>query len=345
MAPLTLSLTLRALAALLWALALPAEALAPCPRGRATVTTHPVALRSSMHDVMVSLAAGSAAGSIGVGLAYPFDSLKTRIQERASQVTGAGEKAGMLEMMRIILAEEGVRGFYNGVLGVMVGQAVIIGVAFTANSFALEQIASMRGVSAAEASVVDLIVASSAAGFVTAFVVNPIERIKIILQTDTAGKYSGQLDCWAQVLKRDGMRGLMFTGIDATLLREIPGYAVYFVLYTLIVRQEACAEAFGSFAPAAAGAIAGVLSWIPIYPFDVVKTKLQNNMGSAAELGAGSARAEDNFASAFAQLYHAYGAAIFFEGIGTKLVRAAINHSADFYFYDLITRAVSTPGG
>lgn len=342
---------------LMWSLLLllPAAAYVPRPHRhchRETVT------QSSMHDVLTSLAAGSVAGSIGVGLAYPFDSLKTRIQERASKQfittennptssTSNSNKVGMFEMMRIIFAEDGVRGFYNGVWGVMVGQAVIIGVAFTANSYSLEQIATIKGISVSEASITDLILASSIAGFITAFVVNPIERIKIILQTDNVGKYSGQLDCLLQVFHRDGFKGLMLTGIDATLLREIPGYAIYFVIYSLIIRQEMCAELFGSFAPAAAGAIAGVLSWIPIYPFDVVKTKLQNNMGDLVPPSKGSGAStsssseERNFSNTFSLLYRTYGASIFFDGIGSKLVRAAINHSADFYFYDLITKTVA----
>ena len=72
----------------------------------------------------------------------------------------------------------------------------------------------------------------------------------------------------------------LYRGACITLLRDVPAHAIYFTSY------EACHEIFapGSRAsgqPSAAvqfggGGLAGVLSWLGIYHFDVIKTRLQS---------------------------------------------------------------------
>ena len=106
----------------------------------------------------------------------------------------------------------------------------------------------------------------------TSFLVNPIERVKILMQADKIGEYKSEIDCASQVVKKDGLKGLLVRGLDATLAREIPGYGLYFVVYSLLI-QSAVGQSIGpTFSPLVCGAAAGCLSWIPVFPFDVIKT-------------------------------------------------------------------------
>ena len=82
-------------------------------------TTSPLALDSAPLPA-VSLAAGMVAGAIGVGVAYPLDTLKTKMQ-----ACGGGSP---WETARRVLATDGPSGFYGGVASTMLGQAVIKGV-------------------------------------------------------------------------------------------------------------------------------------------------------------------------------------------------------------------------
>ena len=89
--------------------------------------------------------AGSIAGAIGVGVAFPLDTLKTksqvlgqqsdgtkRIDVAASASGGGGASAAMsgeevsqmnmLQLISVIYQMEGIQGFYGGVKGMMVGQ-------------------------------------------------------------------------------------------------------------------------------------------------------------------------------------------------------------------------------
>ena len=76
-----------------------------------------------------SVLAGAAAGAIGVVVAYPFDSLKTKTQAKAMAAGGSESvelnELGMLDLAKRIFNEGGLKGFYQGVAGAMLGQAAI----------------------------------------------------------------------------------------------------------------------------------------------------------------------------------------------------------------------------
>eukprot|EP00577_Skeletonema_sp_RCC1716_P025463 CAMPEP_0113434648 /NCGR_PEP_ID=MMETSP0013_2-20120614/35711_1 /TAXON_ID=2843 ORGANISM="Skeletonema costatum, Strain 1716" /NCGR_SAMPLE_ID=MMETSP0013_2 /ASSEMBLY_ACC=CAM_ASM_000158 /LENGTH=173 /DNA_ID=CAMNT_0000324683 /DNA_START=52 /DNA_END=569 /DNA_ORIENTATION=- /assembly_acc=CAM_ASM_000158 len=105
-----------------------------------------------------SLLAGSVGGAIGVGVAYPLDTLKTKSQVYSSQqsrqikdelmqqsesgVVRSGDDVykvespedDLISLVKLILEEEGIAGFYGGVKAMMIGQALIKSVAFSANA-------------------------------------------------------------------------------------------------------------------------------------------------------------------------------------------------------------------
>lgn len=139
-------------------------------------------------STLLSLGAGSIAGMVGTGTAYPFDALKTKAQAYASNRDGANLSLGMIDMAKVVLKEEGVRGFYGGVFGVMFGQSFIKAAAFGSNAWALSLLESLSGASSADSpALLNLILAASFSGFVSSFVINPIERVKILMQADSTG--------------------------------------------------------------------------------------------------------------------------------------------------------------
>jgi solute carrier family 25 carnitine/acylcarnitine transporter 20/29 len=215
---------------------------------------------------LLSLASGSTAGSLATAAANPLEALKTKMQTVAmSGVTSVG----LIDVARRTLRDEGIHGFFNGIRGTMLGQALITGIAFATNTWALSVLMTALGHSSPD--LVDLTMASSLSGFLTSFAVNPVERIRILMQTDSTGKYTSTLHCIREVLAEDGPDGLFFRGLSATILREIPGYCIYFVAYAVLMKSELAVSA-GDAAPCICGALAGCLSWLPVFPLDVIKT-------------------------------------------------------------------------
>lgn len=285
-----------------------------------------VVVASAPSSALASMFAGSLAGAIGTGAGYPLDTLKTKAQTYAASSSSERQRTGLAGMIKLILEEEGVAGFYTGVWGTMAGQAVIKACAFWSNSCALNFLSQGRS----SASLVELALAAGFCGFVTSFVVNPIERIKVILQSNVNKNADSDnyWRCFLDVLSTDGVGGLMFRGIEATLLREIPGYGFYFFAYQ-VLKLSPLAEALGpSWAALVCGALAGMISWLPVYPADVIKTNMQAQMGGDRE--------SLSMRKVAAEMFRKGGVSAFYDGIGAKLIRAAIAHAVTFSVYDAV---------
>ena len=326
-----------------------------------------------------SLLAGSLGGAVGVGVAYPFDTLKTKSQvyrrerQRTSKKRDAPtsdvdgdelmikvdtpiiehhddddneydnnidhdvpEDDNLLSLIIQILKNEGIAGFFGGVRGMMAGQAIIKSVAFSTNELALGVLmnnnnhdASLLGVSSGTttSSFGMLILAAGFSGFVTSFLVAPVERVKVMMQAQQQSSvtYTNELECIQAVLKQEGWNGLFLRGLGPTMLREVPSYAIYFVVYRVLMNSFE--GNLGSAAPLLCGAISGCACWIPVYPIDVVKTLVQNTEG-----GSSSESAID----VAIQLYRDEGIQVFFNGLTPKMLRASVNHAVTFWVYDMV---------
>jgi len=320
-----------------------------------------------------SLLAGSVGGAIGVGVAYPLDTLKTKSQVYSSQqqrrikneltqqqeqqiatqenTKGVGHEISesgvvrsgddfykvespeddLISLVKLILEEEGIAGFFGGVKAMMIGQALIKSVAFSANALALESLkeydwdALDLGISS---SFLTLILAASFSGFVTSFLVTPVERVKVMMQAQStsAALYANELECIQAVLNNEGFFGLFSRGLGPTLAREVPSYAIYFVVYGLLIHTSVAENNLGAAAPLVCGAISGCACWIPVYPIDVIKTLVQNTEGGDSSSAIDVA----------IQLYKDEGVGAFFNGLTPKMLRASVNHAVTFWVYDLM---------
>ena len=115
-------------------------------RGGGMISDSCTRLSFAINPSIASLMAGSIAGAIGVGVAFPLDTLKTKSQvlgqsdgtKRIDVATSGGGGASaamsgeevsqmnMLQLISVIYQMEGIQGFYGGVKGMMVGQGSYI---------------------------------------------------------------------------------------------------------------------------------------------------------------------------------------------------------------------------
>lgn len=268
-------------------------------------------------NTAASLLAGSFAGAVGVGVSFPLDTLKTK-----SQVMDNKEDVSMLSLIKYIWKTEGVGGFFGGVRTMMAGQALIKALAFSANTYMLAKLSNSNSAFCRQLSNMTLLILAAAfSGFVTSFLVAPVERIKVMMQANSS--YRNELECIREILKTEGISGLMSRGLNATILREVPSYCIYFVIYGLLIQTRSL-KALGPLAPCIGGAISGMTSWLPVYPVDAVKTIVQNTKGEEKVSSILVAR----------QLYDEGGIGAFFDGITPKMLRAAVNHAVTFSLYE-----------
>ena len=281
---------------------------------------------------VASLFAGSVGSAVGTGVAYPLDVLKTKAQ---TSLDGVEEPTGILERIRNIYANEGIWGFYGGVRTTMIGKAVISGVSFGTNKLALSALNATSSWGGAQGVVAfsKMLLAACFAGFVAAFLVLPVDRVKIMMQAqDRKSRYANELECLRVVIQTEGWIGLFTRGLGPTIARELPTNAIYFVVFELLM-QTSIKNGLGPVgAPFICGAISGCACWVPVYPIDVVNTRIQNAPGEKSP----SAR------QVALQLYKNEGVLAFYRGLPVLLIRAALSNGVTFLVHDSLIAVMLT---
>lgn len=186
----------------------------------------------------------------------------------------------------------------------------------------------------------------SAAGFFSAIpmtvITAPFERVKVLLQLQgqkqlapgEKPKYAGGTDVVRQLYKEGGIRSV-YRGSVMTLARDGPGSAAYFATYETIKRRLTPKDENGKpgelsiLAVMAAGGAAGVAMWIPVFPVDTIKSRLQ------------SAEGNPTISGTIRQLYGRGGLGAFFPGIAPAMARAVPANAATFLGVELAHQALN----
>jgi solute carrier family 25 carnitine/acylcarnitine transporter 20/29 len=181
------------------------------------------------------------------------------------------------------------------------------------------------------------------AGFFSAIpmtvVTAPMERVKVLLQIQGQNlkdgekpKYAGSLDCARQLFKEGGIRSV-YRGTLMTLARDGPGSAAYFATYEIVKKaltpkgEDGKPGKLSLPAVMTAGAAAGVAMWIPVFPVDTVKSKLQSLPGKPTIGGVTK------------ELLRKGGIKAFFPGMAPALARAVPANAATFLGVELAQSA------
>ncbi|KAI1822088.1 mitochondrial carrier domain-containing protein [Xylaria intraflava] len=297
------------------------------------------AATNSLASQLRSFAAGGFGGVCAVVVGHPFDLVKVRMQTAEK-----GVYSSAIDVVRKSVARDGLRrGLYAGVSAPLVGVTPMFAVSFWGYDLGKQLVTSVSppspdgGLSIAQI---------SAAGFFSAIpmtaITAPFERVKVILQVQgqrlkpgEEPKYKGGVDVVRQLYREGGIRSV-FRGSAATLARDGPGSAAYFAAYEYIKRRltprdPATGKPQGDLSLVAvtcAGGAAGIAMWIPVFPVDTVKSRLQTAEGNVT-LG-GVVR----------ELYARGGFKAFFPGFGPALARAVPANAATFLGVELAHQAM-----
>nr|POE74404.1 mitochondrial carnitine carrier [Quercus suber] len=292
---------------------------------------------SSLRD----LAAGGVGGTFAVLVGHPFDLVKVRLQTAESGVYN-----GAMDVVRRTIAKEGMRGLYAGISAPLVGTTPIFAVSFWGYGVGKNLVESFSTVVDGQYSVAQVCAAGAFSAVPMTLVSSPVERVKIILQIQGSKqlapgekpKYSGSGDVVRQLYKEGGIRSI-YRGSLMTLARDSPGSAAYFATYEIIKRRLTPKDENGKpgklSLPAvmAAGGAAGVAMWIPVFPVDTIKSRLQS---ADTNLGIGGTIRE---------LYGKGGLKAFFPGMGPAMARAVPANAATFLGVELAHMALNKAFG
>ncbi|VDL19453.1 unnamed protein product [Hymenolepis diminuta] len=230
----------------------------------------------------IGLIAGMNGGIAAVLVSQPLDTVKVKIQTFPELYHSA------TRCFIDTLFKEGLfRGLYAGTLPALIASAAENAVTFAILPPCQNIVAYMFGIS--DTKTLNLLqygLAGFFTGIGSASVLCPTELVKcraqafneMILLDHKKALPTGPAGITKHILKTEGLRGL-YRGFLPTLARETFGMGVFFGSYEffrdLMTPSGSAKEDLGHLATAVAGGLSGMAIWTSIFPFDVVKSRMQ----------------------------------------------------------------------
>ncbi|ODQ81951.1 hypothetical protein BABINDRAFT_160168 [Babjeviella inositovora NRRL Y-12698] len=301
-----------------------------------------VILEEDPNRIFKDLFSGTVGGIAQVLSGQPFDTTKVRLQSAPE-----GTYKGPMDVVRQLIKNEGVSGFYKGSLTPLVGVGACVSIQFAVNQYMKRFFGNLNQKSGLAAlTTPQQYLSGCAAGFANGFLVSPIEHIRIRLQTQTgtaasaaaAGLpfYHGPIDCIKKLAQVNGVKSVM-RGLGPTLVRETHGAGAYFSTYETLVardmRNNKLARAdIPSYRLCGYGACAGYAMWLTVYPVDVIKSRFQtDNIAKPVY---------SNSIACAKAIFRSYGIQGFFKGFVPTILRAAPANAATFCAFEMTMRAI-----
>lgn len=181
--------------------------------------------------------------------------------------------------------------------------------------------------------------AGGTAGGISKTIVAPIERVKLVLQTQDASaqiaadkKYKGIVDAFRRIPAEQGFFSL-WRGNLANVVRYFPTQALNFAFKDkykqIFVRHNPKTDFWKFFAGnLASGGAAGATSLLFVYPLDFARTRL------AADMGKGASRQFTGLNDCIAKIYRSDGLGGLYQGFGVSVVGIIVYRAAFFGGYD-----------
>lgn len=255
----------------------------------------------SVHKRILDILPGVSGGVARVMVGQPFDTIKTRLQ-----VLGVGTQLAKtmppefvykhsMDCVTKMIKHEGPLSLYKGTVAPLVGNMVLLGIHFPVFNATRMYLMGGQRTTKENFDPIKTLIAGGAGGAAGSLVSCPVElvRTKMTMQrramlassvAASAGNvevtYKGSLDCFRKVLGSYGVKGL-YRGYTSTLVRDIQGYAWFFLGFEAMVQAFLAAghghtkEDLNYLQVMAAGVAAGFGLWGSMFPIDTIKSKMQ----------------------------------------------------------------------
>lgn len=222
---------------------------------------------------------GFLAGSAGAICAYPIDYVKSQLQTEEGRLKYRDGWHCAMDIVKT--SPSGPLALYRGVLLNVIGVAPEKTIKLSVNTFARATLIAHFGY----LSIMGEVIAGAAAGAAQVIVTNPLEVLKLKLQTSemTIREVLGQIQG----------AGDLYQGVGACIARDITFSAILFPLYahlkvmwaaTLMSVAQGEGESITFWANLLAGSFAAGPAAFLATPADVVKTRLQQARKSLSEM-------------------------------------------------------------
>ena len=223
----------------------------------------------SIKKLAEELLHGSLSGLSMVIISHPADTLKTRKQIETFKYN---------QMIMSMIRKEGILSFYKGVISPMFSMPMFKAVIFSSYKLSLDEFEKYKSFNNHRET--QIFVAGFISGFLNSFVCGPKDLFKVKLQVQKGKKnlyYTSYWDILKKIYRVSGARAV-FQGTAATIFRDGISYPISFIVYERVLNYYGKGDRNNTthFHHFMGGAASGTVSWIVIFPFDVVKSRIQS---------------------------------------------------------------------
>ncbi|KAI1075865.1 mitochondrial carrier [Whalleya microplaca] len=286
-----------------------------------------------------NFALGSMAGAFGAFMVYPIDLVKTRLQNQRGADPGQRLYKNSIDCFKKVVANEGFRGLYSGVLPQLVGVAPEKAIKLTVNDLVRGFFTDPK---TGNIKWEYELLAGGSAGACQVVFTNPLEIVKIRLQVQgevAKAAQGAQKRSAMWIVKNLGLAGL-YKGASACLLRDVPFSAIYFPSYSHLKKDvfgESPTKKLGVLQLLTAGAIAGMPAAYLTTPCDVIKTRLQVE----------ARKGDTNYTGlrhAASTIWKEEGFRAFFKGGPARIFRSSPQFGFTLAAYEVLQGLIPFPG-
>eukprot|EP01129_Flabellula_baltica_P001822 TRINITY_DN1172_c0_g1_i1.p1 TRINITY_DN1172_c0_g1~~TRINITY_DN1172_c0_g1_i1.p1 ORF type:complete len:300 (-),score=57.16 TRINITY_DN1172_c0_g1_i1:785-1684(-) len=224
--------------------------------------------------------AGAGSGMITKTAVAPLERLKILYQVQA-MTHGEKKYKGILNSLKMIFREEGLRGFYKGNGANVVRVIPVYALKFAFNDW-FKDIVCRPGQSVKQLSVGQLMLSGTLAGLFQQSITFPLEFIRTRLSLSSAlgeTHYKGIVHCAVVTLKKEGISAF-YKGYTPTLLSGAPYVGLQMTFYDLFKRNIPGGGFEGNLAfmnSLMCGAMAGLAAQSITFPGDTVRRRMITN--------------------------------------------------------------------
>lgn len=188
-----------------------------------------------IRDVATQSFGAGLASSATAAITNPLWVLKTRLQTQSVFKNQSSKPRGTIDTARLIMREEGVRGFYKG-----------LGASFLAASQAMVQFPIYEELKAlmcnknqnnsVKRTTCSYLAASAISASLACIITYPAEVVRARLQAQGHVRvYDGVFHAFRKILVQEGASGL-YRGLFTSLIKMTPAHAISFTTYEFILR-------------------------------------------------------------------------------------------------------------
>eukprot|EP01038_Epipyxis_sp_PR26KG_P004277 gene4277-6057_t len=267
--------------------------------------------------------AGACAGVTGTLLGYPLDSIKTRMQVEAMRMSSSN--ITMKRAIYHIYQENGLMGFYRGVLSPLFSLTILNTLNFTNYNYFKNVICNSSNTKHEVISGWKIGLAGSCVGPFAAIISTPFELVKTYMQLN--GNNKNSLSVTFEIIRTKGVKAL-YVGHLVNTTREVTFLSTYFMVYEHLKASFLVSNHIINLPTpitiAISGGSAGAIGWFISFPLDCIKSNIQsssaNERKSALETGS--------------QLFRTKGILGLYSGVVPSVMRAFIVSSSRFMAYE-----------